>query len=85
MPEAVILEVVRTPIGKRNGRRAVDPEQRKEKVKEAQRLIYEKGPTLLPIFTWVDFNVYHGFVRNFPNTRGLGTTGLFLSDWWLTL
>ena len=53
-------------------------------MKEAQRPIYEKGPTFLPIFTWVDFNVYHGFVRNFPNTRGLGTTSLFLSDWWLT-
>ena len=66
-------------------KRTVDPEQHKEKVKQAQRLIYEKGPTFLPIFTWVDFNVYHGFVRNFPNTRGLGTTSLFLNDWWLTL
>ena len=63
-----------------DSKRTVDPEQHKEKVKEAQRLVYEKGPTFLPIFTWVDFNVYHGF----PNTRGLGTTSLFLSDWWLT-
>lgn len=68
-----------------DSKRTVDPEQHKEKVREAQRLIYEKGPTCLPIFTWVDFNVYHGFVRNFPSTRGLGTTQLFLNDWWLTL
>ncbi len=66
-----------------DSKRTVEPEAHKEKVKEAQRLIYEKGPAFLPIFTWIDFNVYHSFVKNYPSTRGLGTTDLFLTDWWL--
>ena len=63
----------------------MNAEQHNQKVKEARHLIYEEGPTFMPNFTWVDLNVYNGFVGNFANTRRLATDGLFLSDRWLTL
>ena len=66
-------------------KRTTNPEELVQKVQEVQRLLYEKGPAYLPIFTWIDFIVYHGFVKNIPAARGLGTTGRYLSDWWLDL
>lgn len=59
-------------------------EEQIELVKTAQRLIYEKGPAFLPIMSWTEFIVRHGFVKNWP--RGLGTgMELYVSDWWLEL
>ncbi len=68
-----------------DAKRTVDLEELKEKVRAVQRLIYEKGPTFLPIFGWISFDVYHGFVKNHPDLRGLGDTRRYLTDWWLEL
>lgn len=63
----------------------VDLEELVEKVHGVQRLLYEKGPAFLPIFSWLDFNVYHGFVKNHPHTRGIGESWRYLNDWWVEL
>src|SRR3990170_7187982 len=68
-----------------DSKRTTDPEELVQKVKDVQRLIYEKGPAFLPIFSWLIYDVYHGFVKNHPNTRGLGDTHSYLNDWWLEL
>ncbi len=63
-------------------KRTVDPAAQAGQVREVQRQIYARGPAFLPIMSWVDFNLRHGYVKNV--TDGLGTTGLYLmSEWWL--
>jgi hypothetical protein len=48
-----------------------------------QRLIYEKGPSFLPIMSWYGQTLYWNFVKNIPS--GLGDTQTFLHTWWLDL
>lgn len=63
-------------------KRVADPQEQIEKVRDAQRLIYERGPASLPIMSWMGFSLYHDSVKDVP--RSLGTTGLFLtSEIWL--
>jgi len=50
---------------------SIDPVEQAELVKEAQRLIYSKGPAFLPIMSWTDYTVRQPKVKNWP--RGLGT------------
>ncbi len=66
-----------------DSKRVVDLDQQAEAVRDAQRLIYEKGPAFLPIMSWNAFVLRHPFVRDwYP---GLGKAGLYLNDWWLDL
>ena len=48
---------------------------------DVQRLIYEKGPTFLPIYSWNDFTLRWDFVKNWP--QGLGATENLVNTWWL--
>ncbi len=52
-------------------------------VQDAQRLVYEKGPSFLPIFSWNSYTMYWNFVKDPP--QGLGDTGTFISTRWLDL
>jgi peptide/nickel transport system substrate-binding protein len=59
-----------------------DPAEHVEKVREVQRMIYERGPAYLPIMSWTDYTVRHGNVKNWP--MGLGAAiELFTNDQWL--
>ncbi len=53
-----------------------DPDEHIAAVLETQRMIYEKGPSFLPIMSWTAFTLYHSYVKNVPT--GLGATGLYL-------
>jgi peptide/nickel transport system substrate-binding protein len=64
-------------------KRETDPEKQIEAVRDAQRLVYEKGPSFLPIFTWQDHVLYRNFVKNVP--VALGDTGTFADNRWLDL
>jgi peptide/nickel transport system substrate-binding protein len=60
----------------------IDPTAQVEAVKEVQRLIYEKGPAYLPIFSWTDYTVRHGYAKGFP--EGLGAAvELFTNTQWI--
>ncbi|MEE8386248.1 MAG: ABC transporter substrate-binding protein [Dehalococcoidia bacterium] len=58
-------------------------EEAAERVKEAQRLIYEKGPAFLPIVSWLSYSLSQPFVKNI--TPGLRGAGQFLNNTWLDL
>lgn len=58
-----------------------DPEEFPKKVQEVQRQIYDVGPGFLPIVSPYSFTLYQPYVKNIP--EGLGSTGLFLNNWWL--
>ncbi len=59
-----------------------DPEEHIAAVLETQRMIYERGPSFLPIMSWTSLALYHSFVKNVP--QGLASTGLFLwNEAWL--
>jgi len=66
-----------------DSREATSTEEHIKKVKDVQRLIYEKGPSFLPIMSWYAYTMYWDFVKNVSS--GLGDTGTFLSDFWLDL
>jgi peptide/nickel transport system substrate-binding protein len=60
----------------------IDPAEQVSKVQEAQRLIYERGPAYLPIFSWTDYTVRHEYAKGFP--EGLGAAvELFTNSQWL--
>jgi len=52
-----------------------------KRVRDAQKVIYEKGPGFLPIFSWYAYTLWQDQVKNIP--QGLGDTGTFLADFWL--
>jgi ABC-type transport system substrate-binding protein len=52
-----------------------------ERAKEAQRLMYDKGPGYLPIVSWLSYDLYQPFVKGI--TPGLGGAGQYLNNWWL--
>ena len=52
------------------------------RVRSAQKVVYEAGPSFLPIMSWYDYTNYWNFVKN---THVLGDTGTFTSDSWLDL
>jgi ABC-type transport system substrate-binding protein len=64
-------------------KQTADLEEAAERVKDAQRLIYEKGPGFLPIVSWISYDLYQPFVKNI--TPGLGGTGQYLNNTWLDL
>lgn len=67
-----------------DSKRVTDPEEHIQKVRDVQRLIYETGPSFLPIFCPYTHTLYWDFVKNVP--QGLGDTGLLLaSETWLDL
>jgi ABC-type transport system substrate-binding protein len=49
--------------------------------KDAQKMIYAKGPTFLPLVTPYSFTLYNPRVKNIPT--GLGGSGLFVNTWYL--
>ena len=58
-----------------------DPEELVSAIQKVQRLIYDKGPTDLPIVSPFTRTVIWNFVKNYPTD--LGTADLLLNDWWL--
>jgi ABC-type transport system substrate-binding protein len=61
-----------------------DTEELVDAIHEVQRLIYDKGPTFLPIVSPFSRVLYWNFVKNIPT--GLGNTGLLLRPYiWLDL
>ena len=58
-----------------------DPQALVDAIHQLQRDIYDAGPTFLPIVSPFSRTLYWNFVKNIP--QGLGSTGLFQSDWWL--
>jgi peptide/nickel transport system substrate-binding protein len=66
-----------------SSKQTADLEVASERVKEAQRLIYEKGPAYLPIVSWLSYSLSQPFVKNI--TPGLRGAGQFLNDTWLDL
>jgi len=58
-----------------------DPEEFKKKAWDLQRLIYEKGPTFLPLVSPYSFTLYQKYVKNIP--QGIGASGLYVNTWWL--
>ncbi len=64
-------------------RETADLEEAAERVREAQRLCYEKGPASLPIVSWVQYSLHQPFVENIRT--GLGRAGTYLNDMWLDL
>ncbi len=66
-----------------NSKRTTDSDEHVKRVLDAQRLIYQHGPSFLPIMSWYSHTIYQGFVKNLP--RGLGGTGTYINNWWLEL
>lgn len=66
-----------------DSKRAASTEDHIKRVHDTQKLIYEKGPAFLPIFSWYTYSLYWSFMKNVR--QGLGDTGSFLNDWWLDL
>jgi ABC-type transport system substrate-binding protein len=56
-------------------------EQFVTKMHDLQRLIYEKGPTFLPLVSPYSFTLYQSRVKNIP--QGLGSSGLWVNTWYL--
>jgi len=59
-------------------KQATDPAEHIQRVQEVQRMLYDKGPSFLPIMTWTAFTCYHPFVKNVP--QGYGGTGQYLEN-----
>jgi ABC-type transport system substrate-binding protein len=59
----------------------LDVQARIQAVHDAQKVIYDKDPIMLPLVTPVDHYVYPGSVRNI--TTGIGTSNYLLNDFWL--
>lgn len=64
-----------------NSKTAPDKDAHIKAVRDVQKLIYDKGPGFLPIFSWYAYTNWQDSAKNIP--QGLGDTGLFLSDFWL--
>jgi ABC-type transport system substrate-binding protein len=65
-----------------DSKQAKDQQDHFAKVRAAQKVVYDKGPAFLPIFSWYAYTLYWDFVKN---VHELGDTGTFLSDTWLDL
>jgi ABC-type transport system substrate-binding protein len=61
--------------------RTLDLEERVEAVHEAQRIIYEKGPMMLPLVTPYNHLAYRPEIKNIP--AGIGTSGYFINTYWM--
>ena len=60
-----------------------DPDELVQAIHDAQRLIYEKGPSFLPIVGPNSHTIYWNFVKDVP--EGLGLAGLLITTHWLDL
>ena len=54
-----------------------------EAVRQVQRMIYEKGPSFLPIVSPRSHTLYWNFVKDVP--KGLGNAGDLINSEWLDL
>jgi peptide/nickel transport system substrate-binding protein len=63
--------------------RTLDYDERLAAVHDAQRIIYEKGPMMLPLVTPYNHLSYRPEVKNIP--AGVGTSSYFLNTYWLDL
>jgi peptide/nickel transport system substrate-binding protein len=61
----------------------LDYDERVAAVHDAQRLIYEKAPAMLPLVTPYNHLAYRTFVKNIP--AGIGTSAYFINSSWLDL
>ncbi|MEO8035152.1 MAG: ABC transporter substrate-binding protein [Acidobacteriota bacterium] len=50
-------------------------------VKDLQKMIYDKGPSFIPIVTPYSFTLYNERVKNIP--QGIGSSGLWVNTWYL--
>jgi peptide/nickel transport system substrate-binding protein len=64
-------------------KQTADLEEAAELVREAQRLVYDKGPVYLPIVNWLSYTMYQPFVKNI--TTGLASMDQYLNNTWLDL
>jgi peptide/nickel transport system substrate-binding protein len=64
-------------------KQTADLDEAAKRVRDAQRLCYEKGPGFLPIVSWIEYSFAQPFVKNV--TPGLGNAGQYLNDMWLDL
>ncbi len=67
----------------RKSKETASLEEAAERVKDAQRLCYEKGPGFLPLVSWITYTLYQPFVKNI--TPGLRGAGQSLNNTWLDL
>ncbi len=58
-----------------------DPEEFKSGMHDLQRLIYDKGPSFLPLVSPYAFTLYQKYVKGIP--KGLGSSGLFVNTFYL--
>jgi ABC-type transport system substrate-binding protein len=58
-----------------------DPEEFITKAHDLQRLLYEKGPTFMPIVSPYGFTLYQKYVQGIP--QGIGASGLFVNTWYI--
>jgi peptide/nickel transport system substrate-binding protein len=58
-----------------------DPEEFKQAMHDLQRLIYEKGPSFMPIVSPYSFTLYSDRMKDVP--QGLGASALFVNTWWI--
>jgi peptide/nickel transport system substrate-binding protein len=66
-----------------NSKQTSDPEEHIKRVLDTQRLIYDKGPGVLPIMSYISYTIYQPFVKN--PAVGLGGTGSYVNTVWLDL
>ena len=62
-------------------KKVTNPEELVAAVHDVQRLIYEKGPAFLPIYSWYDYRLFWDFVKNWP--EGLPVAENLVNTWWL--
>ena len=60
-----------------------DPEALVRAVLDAQKLIYERAPAMLHIYSTYSNNLFWSFVKNHPLRLGIGVSWLLVNDWWL--
>jgi peptide/nickel transport system substrate-binding protein len=58
-----------------------DPEEFVTAMHDLQKLIYDKGPTFLPLVSPYAFTLYQKNIKNIP--QGIGASGLFVNTWYI--
>ncbi|MBI5289795.1 MAG: ABC transporter substrate-binding protein [Chloroflexi bacterium] len=64
-----------------NTKTILDVDARVKAVRDAQKLIYAKDPTFLPLVSGYNYNAYSNKVHNLP--AGIGATALFVHSVWI--
>jgi peptide/nickel transport system substrate-binding protein len=65
----------------KKSRETIPLEERIQAVHDAQKLIYQKDPMILPLVSGYNYQAYHRTVHDIP--AGVGTTSFLLNTYWL--